>query len=70
MEEESSAGDVKDMLLEHCHEVLNSRPSSPPVLYTVAYLTLVDMIRGVCEESTHVLFDDMCTLFASVTRAA
>lgn len=44
--EESSARDLKDMLLGHCHEVLDSRPSSSPALSTVAYLTLVDLIQG------------------------
>lgn len=43
--EESSARDLKDMLLGHCHEVLDSRPSAA-ALSTVAYLTLVDMIQG------------------------
>ena len=45
-EEEGPARDVRDMLWGHCRGVLESRPSSLPALCAVAYLTLVDIIRG------------------------
>ena len=38
--------DMRDMLVLHCHEVLEKRPSCLPAMSAIAYLTLTDLVKG------------------------
>ena len=44
--EEGAGWAVCDRLRQHCREVLELRPCSLPALTATAYLTLVDLTRG------------------------
>ena len=39
--------DMRDMLLLHCREVLEKRPSCLPAMSAIAYLTLADLVKGI-----------------------